>query len=180
MIYDLIADELGWPGFKMTREDAFALHSAILEGGDGNYLEIGVRMGGSAIFAAMVKTAAKQHGDIYGIDSYNDGMRAKGVTPEAALQRARNWGVTLNLTVAMSDPFPLPDLYPVVALIDGSHHYQDCLNDWNNLKDRTKRFILFHDYIPGKSVEGVVEIAKQDKQWRFAAHIGTMAVFERC
>jgi len=182
MIYDVVASDLdkeGWPGFKQYRADAIALEACILEGGHGDYLEVGVRMGGSAIFAGFVKKMSGQRGEIYGIDCFGEGMASKGVTPEGTLQRCRKNGIDLKLTVANSNPWPLPDVYPVVALIDGSHRYEDCLADWNNLKTRAKRFILFHDYKPNKSVAGVVDIAKQDPSWRFVDSVGIVAIFER-
>lgn len=180
MIYDSVAEDAGWLGFKQNRLDAFALETCILEAGNGDYLEVGVRLGGSALFAAIVKSAAKQSGEIYGIDLFNLNP-SKGVTPEAVLRRFSQHGMKINLTVANSNPWPLPDIRPVVALIDGSHNYEPCLSDWNNLKTRAERFILFHDYKTDKrdSVYGVIEIAKQDPNWHFIDAVGWMAIFER-
>lgn len=181
MIYDRIARE-GWPAFKMTYPDALALEACILEAGDGDYLEIGVRMGGSAIFAGLVKKAVRQEGKVYGIDNMGSGMAAKGVTPEAVIGRAKRYGAEIDLTIANSNPWPLPEsVRPVVALVDGGHAYEDVLADWHNLRDRAKRFILFHDYRPEKKVcyvTPVVEMAKGDPAWRFVGQSGWMAVFE--
>ena len=191
MIYDDIQAVQTWPGFKQYFADALTLEAVILEAGDGDYLEIGVRKGGSAIFVGLIKRLAKQSGNIYGIDLMAPDMARKGVSPEVVARNAAAFGVSVNLVVANSNPWPLPeDIRPVVALIDGDHHYEPCLADWNNLRPRTKRFVLFHD-CNNKDVGRVVDIAKCDPEWRLvgtdhkvdgsARHThGRMAVFERC
>lgn len=157
----------------MAPAEKFALEACITEAGDGDYLEIGVNRGGSLVFAGLIKRLLRHKGNVYGIEA------APACRPEID-KLAEGFNVPARVFYKKSDPWPAGDIFPVVAFIDGDHTGDTPIRDWNNLKDRTKRFILFHDCDEGSDVERAAENAKRDGAWRFVAMSGCMAVFERC
>ena len=174
MIKDLLSElyRNGSKGWLMASEEKFALEACIVEAGPGDYLEIGVNRGGSLAFAGLIKRHLKQAGTVYGIEI---GLAWK---PEID-KFVQGLSLTPTVFYKNSHPWPAGDLKPVVAFIDGDHYGDAPINDWNNLKDRVQRFILFHDCDEGSDVEGAVENAKHDGAWRFVTMSGCMAVFER-
>ena len=163
----------GQKAWMMAPAEKFALEACILEGGPGDYVEIGVNRGGSLVFACLLKKAFDQAGKCYGIEA------SIGYKPEIE-KLASGLLVDVNVVYKPSDPWPGKCMEPVVAFIDGDHYGDMPVRDWNNLKDRTKRFILFHDCNEGSDVERAVENAKADTSWTFVGKSGCMAVFERC
>ena len=179
----MIKDELsslyrgGEKGWLMNPAEKFALEACILEAGDGDYLEIGVNRGGSLSFAMLLKRHFRQKGKVYGIEAaigYKEGI-------DKLVVGLGFGGDNYSVVYKKSDPWPADDeLAPVVAFIDGDHTGETPLNDWNNLKDRVKRFIIFHDCDDGSpAVQSAVENAKTDGAWKFVAMSGCAAVFER-
>ncbi|MFA5808764.1 MAG: hypothetical protein WC935_00320 [Thermoleophilia bacterium] len=162
----------GTKGWLMAPEEKFALEACILEAGDGDYLEIGVNRGGSLAFAGLIKRHLKQGGSIYGIEN------GLGWKPEIE-KLMLGLGLPYKVFYQNSHPFPAGDIKPVVSFIDGDHEGDAPINDWNNVKDITKRFILFHDCNEGSPVEKAVENAKTESDWRLVTMSGNMAVFER-
>ena len=177
MIFHEVKDPASFWKFTMESDDVLALECAIVEAGDGDYLEIGTQQGGSACFVGKVKKMLGHSGRLYGVDSLQNRFADK----DKIEQYTKEFGVDFTLIVDVSDHAVLPEkCHPVVTLIDGDHYGDMPVRDWNNLKDRTKRFILFHDCNEGSDVERAVENAKADTSWTFVGKSGCMAVFERC
>jgi len=177
MIFHDIKSKLGMYGFPMESDDILGLQACIAEAGDGDYLEIGVQQGGSSIFVGTLKRMLGQSGEIYGIDN----LQNKHSGLELIEQHASEWGIRIHLTIAKSDPFPGPDVRPVVALIDGDHAFDWVCKDWKNLSPKVQKFILLHDYRTHPGVgRAVREVCMKDPAWIFRTATGNMAVFERC
>ena len=150
------------------------------------YLEIGTLWGGTAIIAALA--GAKK---VITIDSM-DGIRWREpdpfypdelVTKERILRNFYEFGVEdiIELVHAKSYPFPLKNIYPDITLIDGGHD-GEVLQDWESVKDITKKVILIHDYQVGHlpMVTHVVDVlVKADPNWELIEKVNCTALLKR-
>lgn len=157
----------------------------------GIHIEVGCLWGGTAILAALAKNKAYMPGHVFSIDIMRGGywnsedpaVRMKP-TPQAVYENLINFGVadTVSVLRTSSHPWPLADhLNPVTALIDGDHSYEGCLRDWESLRERVKKKIIFHDYdarYPGVS-KVIDEHVRADSRWRECDRVGLMVIFER-
>lgn len=156
----------------MSEEDAGILSQVVVNGGSGNHLEIGSLYGATAILAANMKRLHNLGGNIYCIDDLE--MAGPGVLRENIKGFSE-----IHLHAGKSNPFPFDgDLRFSTALIDAAHDYENAVADWNNVKDRVDRFIVFHDYDP--SHPGVVEAVRRAAQdWTLIHASNHSAVLER-
>jgi len=176
VIFHEVKDKLGFYGFTMEPDDVMSLECAVLEAGDGDYLEIGIQQGGSAIFVGLLKRRLGQSGKIYGIDNFQN----KHSGFDLVVKHAAEFNVEIEAIEANSDPWPAGDLRPVVALIDGDHAREWVVKDWRNLSARTGRFILLHDFHTHPGVKRAVEeVCQKDPAWNYIIGTGNMALFER-
>jgi len=150
------------------------------------YLEIGTLWGGTAIIAALA--GAKK---VITIDSM-DGIRwtepdpfypHEIVTKERILRNFQEFGIEdrVELVHAKSFPFPVKDIYPDITLIDGGHG-GDVIDDWESVKDITKKIILFHDYKRGDlpMVAHVVNVlVRDDEDWEHVGIVDSTAIIKR-
>jgi cephalosporin hydroxylase len=177
MIFHEIRDLADFWKFTMEPDDVMALECAIVEAGDGDYLEIGVQQGGSACFVGRVKKLLGHVGKLYGVDS----LQNRHADREKIEQNVKELGLDFTLIVGKSDVVHVP-VSPVVTLIDGDHAYDWVRRDWERFSRITQRFILLHDV---KTTAGpkkfVAELAESpDPRWRHVCSTGNMAIFERC
>ena len=167
--------------FAMNEKDTDLLADCIIEGGNGNYIEIGTLYGASAIFAALVKRT--QSGKVYTIDpmtGYYGGLDCIGgalVKPseEHFRQNVKNFDVKVELVKAKSDPWPLPRIKARVILIDGDHQLDAVMNDWHNAKRHSERFVIFHDY----GNPDVAYTVNHIKSWKIWQEINSMVIMEK-
>ena len=145
----------------------------------GDHVEIGCLWGATAILAALAKKQAGAEGHVYTIDKMSGGYWQTGdtgyynriPTRKTVIQNLERTGTQHDVTIieAMSDPWPLPEtVKPTTVLIDGSHTYEGCKQDWLNVKKLEPEYVLFHDYEssrhPGVQ-KAVDEILKNDREW---------------
>ncbi len=157
----------------------------------GLHVEIGCLWGGTAILAMLAKNMNKVTGHVVSIDfmlgkfwNSEDPVIGKLPTPQDVYMNMIRFGLEGDISVLRCSSYPFPlagHIKPVTALIDGDHREEGCRRDWESLKDRTKKYILFHDYdLYHPGVTGVVdEIVRADENWKEHAHINTLIVFER-
>ncbi len=154
--------------------DACFLQAALMEAGDGDYLEVGVYNGDSLLFAGLVKRALGHTGKLYGIDI--DETKQMLIEETLAFHN-----IEAEVVYKSSNPWPLPDVRPVVCYIDGSHSYDGVSADWNNLKGRAGKFIVMHDYTSNEHVTKFIDglIKAPDPNWRFCGYSRYTVVWER-
>lgn len=177
MIYHQVKDPTNFWKFTMEADDVLALECALVEAGDGDYLEIGVQQGGSACFVGLVKKLLGHKGKLYGIDN----LQNRYADAEKIRKHIAEAGIDFTLIVGRSDTAPF-DHTPVVTLIDGDHAYDWVKRDWERFNRATQRFVLLHDV---KTHEGPKRLMEElsvepDPCWRYVVSTGNMAVFERC
>jgi hypothetical protein len=122
--------------------DAGLIAQCVKNAGDGDYLEIGTYWGASAILAYLTKVEFGLGGDVYCIDDLQMGVRSVG----DIMNNAEKFNANINLKVCKSNPFPLPGKFFGCVLIDGGHDFVDCWWDWTNIRRRTTKYVIFHDY----------------------------------
>ena len=133
----------------------------VTQAGDGNYLEIGVLHGGTAIAVALLKKELGQDGLVYCVDPLNgyyselfgERYQDESGTPvfrESLEKNIKGFGVgdIVRIIEKKSHPFPkeLEGIEFTVAFIDGWHWDDMPLNDWNNVKDITNKYVVFDNY----------------------------------
>jgi hypothetical protein len=169
---------------------------AIAQAGDGDHLEIGALHGGSAVLAALVKVVHGHSGDVWCIDPLDgyykgtpfefpvDFVSKVPVSLEIFEENLRIFGVAdrVHIVQASSIPWPagLPDHF-ASAFIDGDHWGEAPLTDWNNVKRRTSRYVVFDntDNATHPAVVNAVEIARVDPEWECVLQAGITAIFKR-
>lgn len=154
----------------------------------GDHVEIGCLWGATAILAALAKQEAKVEGHVYTIDKMSGGFWQTGDTEyynrvptrKIVMQNFERTGTQHDITLveALSNPWPLPDtVKPRTVLIDGSHTYEGCKTDWQNVRKLDPEFVLFHDYAslrhPGVQ-RAVDEILANDSEWVKVEQAGTL------
>lgn len=168
--------------FSMHPADAGAIAQCCANA-PGEYLEIGSLFGGSAIIAALFST-----GHVYGIDpfGYSMGQTKTGATPsaEVVMQNAYEWGAQDKITMFTQKHPPLPpeleNMRFSVAFIDGDHTYGGAHKDWENLKDRVDRYVLFHDVVSSSfGCRRAFAEAGQDPKWEQIYLAGKMGILEK-
>jgi hypothetical protein len=161
----------------MHKDDVAVLQNCITAAGDGDYVEVGVKRGGSLCFAGLVKKFLGHSGKLYGIE--------RAASRKVEIDRNLSaLGLEATVLYTLSDPWPLgKDIQPVVAFIDGFHNREWVTLDWKNLHPITSRFVLFHDYGGNSRDPGVAEavdkVVRLTGGWKFMSTGRHMAVFER-
>lgn len=150
------------------------LCQAIVNAGDGDYVEIGSLYGGSAITALLTKRVFNLKGNIYCVDP----------NPKEILENAKLFGLKDRITIFKrpSEEIIWGDMTFSCGFIDGDHREPNPLLDWYALKNRVTRYIIFDDY--DKSETGVVYAVKDvlldyESPW-MPVHISdAIVIFER-
>ena len=156
----------------------------------GDHVEIGTLHGGSAIVAALAKKEAGMPGMIYAIDPFGwaEGQTQEGPvpSPELVMSNAKLFGVEDRIVVFEQKHPPLPDELEDMefdtAFIDGDHFYDAARDDWDNLKNRVRKYILFHDITLGKYADhhcGKVFREAQKEGWKSIYVEWKMGILER-
>ena len=157
----------------------------------GNHLELGTLWGGSAIVAGLAKIKYDNSHKVYTVDfmqggywnSGDPGCNLKIPTMKTILDNIEMFKLNCFVTSIKESTNPIPvNIKPTTVLIDAGHSFEDCLKDWNNVKELKPKFVLFHDYNTGKhpGVQRVVdEVVKLDNGWKEVEAVNTMIVFER-
>ena len=160
---------------------------------EGDHVEIGCLWGATAILAALAKKEAKVEGHVYTIDKMSGGYWQTGdkgyynrvPTKKTVMQNFERTGTLHDITLieALSDPWPLPEtVKPTTVLIDGSHTYEGCKQDWLNVKKLSPEFVMFHDYGSGRHPgvqKAVDEILKNDPEWKMVEKADTLLILGR-
>lgn len=167
-------------GIVLSKDEGEAL-ARVLSGCGGIHIDIGTHFGGSAILAALVKPS----GRVISIDARIGGhWITKSLTAERVEENIHHFGVDdkIELVTAWSHPFPV-DVIPSSVFIDGDEDDESTnggvLNDWNNVKDITTDYVIFHDcrsVYPG--VVRTVTKAKKDKNWNLIESVDSMRIFK--
>jgi len=156
--------------------------------GGGNHLEIGTLYGGSAIAVAILKEWLDQDGMIVCIDPlagyYSKPEDISGVPVDAQtlfvnIDRFQVGNRILVMQTYSQEVYYL-DMQFSTAYIDGDHKNGTPLHDWNLVKDRVSRYVIFDncsDQHP--DVMEACKIAKDDPEWEFAYYKGITYVVER-
>lgn len=156
----------------------------------GDYVETGCFFGGSAMIVALAKGDAGVPGRIYTIDPMvlkEDWVNHEPLTVRILMENFVKYGVAwrINLILAKSHPLPLPSwVRPKMSFIDGDHNYDPVLQDWQNLRKITEKYILFHDYVktggPWPGIKKVVDrIYEKDHEWELIDHVQNTMVFQK-
>lgn len=154
----------------------------VAQAGAGNYLEIGVLHGGTAIAVALLKKELGQGGEVYCVDplngyyselfgeNYQDSVSGTPVTRKILDKNIKSFGVEDTVKVIDKKSYPYPEelkgIKFAVAFIDGWHWDDAPLKDWNNVKEVTNKYVVFDNY-DGKheSVTSACLEASKDKDW---------------
>ena len=169
--------------------------SYALEAGDGDHLEIGTLFGGSAIVVALLKKRHGVDGKVYCLDPLNGYYYAKkgkridhisGFRVDRATLDYNVWqfGVEDYIEVIEKHSIPFPDELKdkefVSAYIDGDHWGNAPTIDWENVKDRVSRFVIFDNY--DDKHNGVIKACERaaiDPDWLPCHQQGISFVLER-
>jgi len=175
--------------YTMSPLDAGAIAACVAEA-PGNHLEIGVLQGGSAILAALIKSMNQDLGMVYGVDPFGwaPGQTHAGPepSPETVLKNADKFGVREKIRVYRQRHPPLPPALEkkrfATVFIDGDHSYEAARADWQNIKHRVDRYVLWHDVGLAKyrqeCYRAFVEAA-EEPEWQIIYQKGKMGVLER-
>lgn len=124
-----------------------------------SYFEIGWGRGYSALCAAKAMCdMGIDDGQVYTIDPALDDEMIKRL----AMMLPKEWFDRINTLKARSqDVLPsLTDKYELVY-IDGDHTFEGVKFDWEHMKDRYTKFLLFDDYhLPTNAGSDVIQCAK--------------------
>lgn len=166
----------------MVEEDAGIIAQMVAMAGDGNHLEVGAFMGGTATLAACVKAAKGFQGNIYCVDNFSyQPVPGVKVTEETVLVNAAHMKVRDRVQVykGQSVPLPIPeDVRFASALIDAAHDYNSAIRDWKEVEKVTEQYVAFHDADRGHlGVVRAVSEAAQEWQLIYLAH--HTAILER-
>lgn len=175
--------------FTMEPEDGGIL-AALAVMCPGDYFEIGMLQGGSAILVAMAKQFFGVSGNVYGCDPFGwgPGQTQAGPEPsvETVLRNAEEFGVANLVTPYRHAHPPLPEALAGkrfdVTFIDGNHTYEAAKADWEAAKEYTDMFILFHDIHMDDPMHGAVHVwheATKEDDWEFFYQAGKMGVVKR-
>ena len=178
--------------FTMNRYDGGAIAQAVSEC-SGDHLEIGSLYGGSAILAALTKKLVGQSGMVYSIDAwefYEDQTVLGGdkyPSRDLARWNAKQIGVADRIMFYQQTHPPLPkeleDKRFDTAFIDANHMYDGALADWNNLRGRVNKYMLFHDILVLKYHEAdvgkVFRDAAKFPEWEAVYCLPKMGVLRR-
>jgi hypothetical protein len=186
----------GIKGRICDEQDSVAIMAIYaLEAGHGDHLEIGTLFGGSAIVVALLKSRHGLDGKVYCVDPLNgyyytrSGRRIdkiSGLRVDRATLDYNAWqfGVEDRIEVIEKHSIPWPDELKdnkfVSAYIDGDHWKNAPMEDWENVKDRVSRFVVFDNYDNGhKDVMRACEHAAADPGWLPCHQQGITFVLER-
>ncbi len=167
--------------FTMEPEDAGIIAECVSQS-KGDYLEIGVLYGGSAIIASMFC-----RGQVYGIDPFEWGptQTHHRIYPKQEVAEANvySWGLPEPRFFTQKHPPMPPELKNNqfdVVFIDGDHTYEGAKADWDNVRERVNNFILFHDIHNPKhgAREAYIE-AMLDPEWEEVYAKKKMGVLRR-
>ena len=162
----------------------------------GDHIEIGTLYGGSAIVAALAKKEAGQTGMVYGVDPFGWFEGQSKTTPsgeplpepcvDVVMANAKLFGVEDRIKVLTASHPPLPEELECItfdtAFIDGNHSYEGAKDDWDNLKNRVRKYVLFHDITLAKYADhrcGKVFREAQEEGWKSIYVEWKMGVLER-
>lgn len=151
------------------------LCQAIVNSGDGDYVEIGSLHGGSAITAALTKKEFNLKGFVWCIEP----------NPRDIYNNAKLFGVQDKIIVYQtpSEEMVWDDYKFSCGFIDGDHRDPNPLLDWYMLRDRVTKYIIFDDY--DKSEYGVQVAVQQaiedylERPWRIVQISDAIAILER-
>lgn len=150
------------------------LCQAIVNSGDGDYVEIGSLYGGSAITVALTKKEFNLKGFVWCIEP----------NPRDIYNNAKLFGVQDKIIVYQtpSEEMVWGDYTFSCGFIDGDHREPNPELDWRMLEYRVNRYIIFDDY--DKSEKGV-EFAVRDvlldyeSDWKPVHISDAIVIFER-
>jgi len=166
-----------------------------LQAGHGNHLDIGAMHGGSAIVVAMLKVRHSQRGKVFTVDPltgyYFDKYgyekdNISGVAVDRATLDYNIWqfGVEDIVEVVEANSYPWPKALSrkkfVSAYIDGYHWGDGPQKDWNNVKNRVSRYVIFDNYEDEHpEIAEVCDKAAASRDWNMAYQVGITFVLER-
>lgn len=155
----------------------------------GPHLEIGTLFGGSAILAACTKRAFGLSGTVTCVDPLDgyygnpvDVQSDTHVTVEAVEENADMFNVLdlIELVTKPSFPWPLGERHFVSAFIDGSHDYDDVLEDFRVCAQVVKKVIQFDNYdVAQPGVAKVVKMAMGHPDWTLLHASGITVMLAR-
>lgn len=183
---------IGWPGAKGNTLPHIA--QAVIDSGDGDYVEIGSLFGASAITAAAAKMTRNFSGKVYCIDPmeferHEAVVRLEGSESKRLLLKHQEQIFKDNiekypdieLVKACSDPWPIrsPERFDV-AFIDGWHYGDGPITDAMNLVDIIDKFIILDDIIPHyPDVMRAFHYLAAHPRWFLRTKIDRAAIFVR-
>ena len=187
-----VADNIA--GRVCDPKDTDIVLDIVAQGGDGNYLEIGVLHGGTAIAVALLKKELGQGGEVYCVDPLNgyyaemfgEGTRdeAGPVTRGILDKNIKSFGVEDIVRVIEKKSYPYPEelkgIEFAVVFIDGWHWDDIPLKDWNNIKEVTNKFVIFDNHdSKHESVRSACLEASTDKDWDTVGQIHICYILKR-
>jgi len=171
----------------MDPDDAGAIASCVAMC-SGHHIEVGVLHGGSLILAALIKQIAGQTGKCYGVDPFGwfEGQTQAGPEPSPfiVLANAKKFGVEVHPHKCHHPPLPdeLARLEFDTAFIDGDHSYAAARADWEYLKNRVRRYVLFHDIQKHDARHGADDVFREaaaESEWEIIYLKHKTGVLER-
>jgi hypothetical protein len=145
---------------------------AVYNSGDGDYIEIGSLHGGSAITAALVKKEFNLKGGIFCIEP----------KPRNLIENAKLFGVEdrIQLIKGYFHEISLENMEFTCGFIDGDHRPHHPWQDWERLKEKVSKYIMFDDF--DKSEIGVqegVRVAMCDWGWTTVHIAGSLVILNK-
>ena len=130
------------------------------------YVEIGTRWGGSAIIAGLAGC------EVHCIDHWE--YPGKQPRDQTTMQDVSdNWAhaelATAKLFMYQQRHPPWPEAIEDrrfdIGMIDGQHYVKEIAQDWEAMKLRVDKYILFHDLLIHWEVREVFAEAAEDPRW---------------
>lgn len=130
--------------FRPNYERGLLIYSLVKRFEVSSFLEIGFGRGYGSFCAAKAMCDKGIDGKIYSIDPTPDEELVKNLTQVFP----QEWFEKLNLFKGvLTDAIPkMGDMKFDMVYIDGDHRYEAVMSDWQNIKDRYNKFVLFDDY----------------------------------
>jgi len=162
-----LKDKIAVGAPEQSGRDTELLYDVVSRGG--TYVEIGTKWGGSAIVAGLAGC------EVHCIDHWEYPDRARSHWPTQDIVR-ENWegaGLDidkLHIHVQRHPPWPaaIEGRKFHIGMIDGSH-YEDAVRlDWESMRTRITKFLIFHDVDHRHAhyeVRKVFMEAAQDPDW---------------
>jgi hypothetical protein len=142
----------------------------------GPHLDIGTRHGGTALVAALTQRKMGFEPNVYTVEI----DASKELTALFAFGLLRCTNEIHSRFGVSSYPLPWPDVEFETAYIDGSHKYDDVVEDWHTCKRQVRSYVAIDDLCEKfPDVCAAWDIMTKDLDWDVVHMSGIVGVLKR-